>query len=414
MPNVATIFIDGEILPENYIWPEETATSLHRVRQQVQAAGEFDSIQLNIFSPGGYCLEGWAIVDYLLALGKPINTLAYGQCASFGTVLHTLGTVREVSQHCDYVIHRPWDFFIGNDIQIDEQNANLKKETLKLFEHYAVPTGKTVAELAALIQKEDLTLTPMETVTYGFSTAIYTPSASARASLTSLDDRKKKPSYLLTLKDRKPYQATNPVQTTPKTMAEKKQSITGWLKSIIAGAESAQAVLEGTETKNLDNQLKDGRVLVTDSIGDVPAIGDAATIDGAAAPNGDYELENGTVVSVADGKVSNVQEPAPIDPANPSASDNGQEQPVTAQAFAAMQKENEDLRSQIKALKDKQEKFEARMSSVLGQLKSQDPLMMANNQPADENDDDKPKTDREEVLKAHVAKYKPKKREVVK
>lgn len=400
MATTAQIYIDGEILPETYIWEGDQATSLYRVRQQIEAAGTFDRIRLNIFSPGGYCLEGWAIVDYLLSLGFPIDTLAYGQCASFGTVFHTMGEVREISQHCDYVLHRPWDFFMGNDLQNDDFNIMLKKETRKLFEHYATPTGNTIDELSALIQKDDLKLSPQETVDHGFSTAIFNPGPSASAKMKALNIRK--PTYLLSLKDRKPNpNAPKDSQTIyQKTMDEKK-------KSLWEAAKSALAFLSGTEVKALDVKLKDGRTLVTNSTGDTPVVGDTAQIDDKPAPDGDYILANDVTLTVKDGVITAVNDPnadSSASSADPSASveDKPEDLPTIV---AALRKENGELKAKQSTTETRMSQLETRMSAILGAMVSQEVPTQGNrivgtgSAKATLSDEDK---ERQEMLNKHL------------
>ncbi|WP_338876962.1 ATP-dependent Clp protease proteolytic subunit [Spirosoma sp. SC4-14] len=397
---VANIFIDGEIWPEEYIWEGDHATSLYRVRQQIEAAGTFARIKLNIFSPGGYCVEGWAIVDYLLSLGFPIDTLAYGQCASFGTVFHSMGETREISQHCDYVLHRPWDIFIGNDLQNEEFSAYLKKETAKLFTFYADHLGKTVDDLSALIQKEDLKLTPQETVAQGFSTGIWQPSAAASLKLSALDARKKKPTYHLSLKDKKRNpNAPTDLQSTQNNMAKMRQSL-------VSAANSVLAFLSGSEVKNLDNKLNDGRTLVTDSTGDTPVIGDKATIDGQPAPDGDYTLEDGTVVSVKDGAVSDVKAAGETDTSAEASVEVDEltvDQPDDTPAVKALRKAYRELSAQSKATSDKYDELERRVTPVLAAMSSKEPNMQANRQP--DGNRNPQLSEREQMLAEHVAKY---------
>lgn len=396
MPTVATIYIQGEILPENYIWPEYEATSLYRVRKQVEAAGEFDSIQLNIFTPGGYCLEGWAIVDYLISLGKPINTLAFGQCASFGTVLHTMGTVREITPHCDYVIHRPWDFFIGNDLQIDEANRALKKETVKLFEHYAIPTGNTVDELAALIQKEDLKLSPQESVDHRFSTAIFKVGASASARLNELDARKQKPSYLMNLKDRK----VNP--DAPNDFTPTKTAMSTIKDTLRSAAKAALAFLDGEGAKALNVPLKDGSTIVTNSTGDDPVVGDTVTLpDGSAAPDGEYTTDKDQILTVTDGVITAIN---PVD--DTVVDSTTTDATALAKQLSDLQTKYTELENRAKASDDKLEAFEKRVRPVLAAAISQDPNTQANHQPTDRGAQmTDEQADRAKMLEEHLAQF---------
>lgn len=396
MATIANVFIDGEILPENYIWPEEQATSLYRVRKQIEAAGSFDSIQLNIFSPGGYCLEGWAIYDYLLSLGKPINTLAYGQCASFGTVFHAMGKTREISPNCDYVIHRPWDFFMGNDLQNDEFAISLKKETDRLFSVYVPSTGLSLDELKALIREKDLTLSPQETVDKKFSTAIYQPSASARASFTNLKVRK--PTYLLNLKDRRVNpNAPKDYTSNQNTMAEKKKSLIEAARAFLASFGE-----DASGPKALDVPLKDGRKIVTNSTGDSPVIGDTATIDGTAAPDGNYETEAGQTLTVTNGVITAVEDAG--------SDDNASQDPAASSAdVVALKKENVDLKATVASQGQRLDDMERRMKAILGAMVSQDVPTQANRIPATGGKEKSPElVEREEMLAAHVAKFQPK------
>lgn len=401
------------------------ATSLYRVKQQIQAAGEFDQIQLTICSPGGYCREGWSIVDYLYGLGKPINTLAYGQCASFGTVIHAMGTVRETTKYCEWMYHRPWDYCAGNDLQVAKFNAGLAKETQKLFGFYAERFAKPIEEVSALIQEDDLFLDPQETVDNGFSTAIYLPGAMATQANTNLPGftapldpaKKQKPVYMMSLGDLKinpdapkeegPTGSQSNLKTN--TMAEKK-------KSLMAAAASIVAFFAGADPKALDNKLKDGRTLVTDSTGDTPVIGDDATIDGEAAPDGDYELEkDGVIVSVKDGKVSGVSDPDEEDDTETEGSadpvDTATDDVPDAATVAAILKENKELKAQVSAQDKKLTALESRVTAVFGKLTSQDPQTQANRQPKTPNTAQL--SDRDQVLTEHVAKYAYKPREEV-
>lgn len=397
MGKVANIIIEGEILPEAYIWPEYTATSLYRVRQQVAAAGEFDEINLSIlFCPGGYCFEGWNMVDYLISLGKPIKTLAMGQCASFGTVLHSLGDEREITPFCEYVVHRPWGGFIGNDLQGEEYITMLKKETAKMFSVYSQSTGQTLDYLSNLIQKEDLILLPSETVEHGFSTSIYQPTL-ANLSQPLLKANLSKPVFRLTLDGMNKYkdEPKELKQTPENTMSAKKTSMLSRI------AKTLKALADGTDLKALDNSLADGRILVTDSAGDAPAEGDTATIDGQPAPDGDYELTDGTIITVAGGVVTNITDPSgDSQQASTSTDGNGA---TDAETIAALRKENQEVKAKNEALETRMSEIERRLTSVLGQEHSKDAVIQANRQRT--NGKVEPITDREQMLADHVAKY---------
>jgi hypothetical protein len=79
--------------------------------------------------------------------------------------------------------------------------------------------------------------------------------------------------------------------------------------------------LVAVEKKNADFATADGVTLVIETAGAEPAVGDSVSIDGQPAPNKDYTLANGKMITVVDGKITEVKPPAekPADAPDPAA-----------------------------------------------------------------------------------------------
>lgn len=361
---VATIYIDGEILPDNYIWPDEIATSLMRVRKQVQAAGEFDSIKLMVFSPGGYCVEGWAIYDYLLSLGKPIETVAYGQCASIATVLFLLGEKRGISPNCEFMCHLPWGGAWGNRHEIQDYLDQLIAESDKLIAYYSERTGQPSDLLAANMVK-DWYMTPQETVTNSFATEIFQPGTGILARAGNRATRK--PVFLLNLKDKKEYK---PVQQPVANSTKQKKSMANVKTGLTSLFSGILAVLNGEEFRNLDVTTTDGTTLSIESTGDSIAVGDTVMINGATAPDGDYTLSDGRTITVAGGLITAITDLSAAEETQPEETQASAEQ--GEETITISKAEYDDLKAKITAMDTKYAKLQDKVTKVLGAMESQD------------------------------------------
>lgn len=362
---VATIYIDGEIYPENYIWPEETATSLIRVRRQIEAAGEFDSIKLMIFSPGGYCVEGWAIYDYLLSLGKPIETVAYGQCASIATVFFLMGQVRKISPNCEFMAHLPWGCAWGNQYEIQDYLDGLITESNKLIAFYNQQTGMSEEQLAQNMLK-DWYMSAQQAVDNGFATEIFQPGAGVLAHAGNRQNRK--PVFVMDLKDKKPYKLEVPASSQPLNQKQLMSNVKQGLSKLFAGI---QAALNGADFQNLDLTTADGTTLTIETAGDTIAVGDTVSVGGSPAADGDYTLTDGRTITVTGGVITAIME---------ASTDEATEEQASAddvETVTIPKSEYDQLTANVAAMSEKFEKLQNRVSTVLGTLESKDVTVTA-------------------------------------
>jgi ATP-dependent protease ClpP protease subunit len=148
--------------------------SLDSIRKQLNNAGEFDSVRVHIHSRGGSVSEGFAIHDYIKSLGKPVETIIEGLCASIATVIALAGETRLMTPNSEFFIHNPWTEAGGDAAKFLEVHEMLTENENKLADFYAAKTGQAADSLKQLMAVET-TLTPGKALELGFITAIAEP-----------------------------------------------------------------------------------------------------------------------------------------------------------------------------------------------------------------------------------------------
>jgi ATP-dependent Clp protease protease subunit len=98
-------------------------------------------IQMYINSPGGQVYSGLAIYDTMQMIPNPINTVAVGVTASFGTVLLAAGTKgqRYALPHATIHLHQPLGGAQGQATEIEIQAREilrLKGGLLEILSHH--------------------------------------------------------------------------------------------------------------------------------------------------------------------------------------------------------------------------------------------------------------------------------------
>ena len=235
------------------------------VIQQVAKLPEDTKIlQVNIKGPGGRVDVGDAIYDYLESLKKKytVNTVQVGDLGSISTKIWGVGQDRKRDPQFGFIIHNPWNNPGPGDSKYQAaqlESLLLAEEALRKF--YMKLTGLTSEALEPLMDVEtDLTAQQCIDLKFATSLTLIPVMASVKK-----DDKK------LSFDER---------------IAAVRAAITG--------------KKEKAEVKALDLPLADGRVLVSDAA-DMSALeGSMLTIDGAPAPVFEYQLADGSVVSVTE------------------------------------------------------------------------------------------------------------------
>ncbi len=125
-------------------------------------------IQMYINSPGGQVYAGLAIYDTMQMIPNPLNTVAVGVTASFGTVLLTGGTEgkRYALPHATIHMHQPLGGAQGQatDIEIQANEIlRLRKQINNILAHH---TGKDVDQVKEDTER-DYWLNAQEATDYG-------------------------------------------------------------------------------------------------------------------------------------------------------------------------------------------------------------------------------------------------------
>ena len=125
-------------------------------------------IQMYINSPGGQIYAGLAIYDTMHMISNPINTVAVGVTASFGTVLLTAGTPgqRFALPHATVHLHQPLGGAQGQatDIEIQANEIlRLRKQLNHILSHH---TGQPEEKVKDDTER-DYWLTAEDAVQYG-------------------------------------------------------------------------------------------------------------------------------------------------------------------------------------------------------------------------------------------------------
>jgi ATP-dependent Clp protease protease subunit len=134
-------------------------------------------IQMYINSPGGVIYAGLAIYDTMQMIANPINTVAVGVTASFGTVLLTAGTTgqRFALPHSTVHLHQPLGGAQGQATDIEIQANEILRLRDKLNKILAHHTGKSVEQIREDTER-DYWLTAEDAVAYGLVDKVLEPS----------------------------------------------------------------------------------------------------------------------------------------------------------------------------------------------------------------------------------------------
>ena len=134
-------------------------------------------IQMYINSPGGVIYAGLAIYDTMQMIANPINTVAVGVTASFGTVLLTAGTTgqRFALPHATVPLPQPLGGAQGQATDIEIQANEILRLRDKLNNILSHHTGQPVEKVKEDTER-DYWLTAKDAVEYGLVDKVLEPS----------------------------------------------------------------------------------------------------------------------------------------------------------------------------------------------------------------------------------------------
>jgi ATP-dependent Clp endopeptidase proteolytic subunit ClpP len=275
------IYIYGDIYNDQSEFAQKFGSvSVSQVAQQLNQANNANAkeIIVHIHSRGGDVNEGFAIHDLLVTSGFHITTIIEGLCASIASVIALAGADRKMTSNSEFFIHNPWgepdgmSGYTANDYA--KRAYEIKQAEDKLLDFYVLKTGGD-RELIAKMMEAETTLSATEAMEMKFITDIV-QTINAKAYLNSNQNIFHKMKEVSTIKN-----ALNRVLS----------FLDGKSNNIVA----------------LDLTLEDGTPIVVETTESEPKVGDAVTINGEPAPDGEHMLSDGTMIVVAGGKIAEMK-----------------------------------------------------------------------------------------------------------
>lgn len=244
--------------------------SLASVMNQVANIGDVDSYLVNINSGGGEVTEGYAIHNYLVSLGKPITTRGIGLVGSIATVIFLAGTKRELYTSTQFLIHNPWTYGEGDSATLLKRAEELKTIEDALINFYNTKTGSDKTTLSQLMNQDKMISSDIAHELKFCTSIIETVKAFAK------------------------YQT-------------KKENKMSKLKTMFDSIKAEFKRLNSAMNSTI--MTTDGDTLEVEMMGDSIAIGDMVMMNGEMV-SGTFTFEDGTMIVVADGLVTEVTMPS--------------------------------------------------------------------------------------------------------
>ena len=303
-----------------------------------------NAVDIRLHCRGGDCIEGWAIYDALRQSGKEISCTVEGECSSMATIILLAAPAarRHAYPNAHFCIHNPALGCMpeampdsGRLTAAEVERAadklatvagELRAQQQRMVDLYAERTGADPARLAALMER-DTYISAEEARDLGFISGILPP--------------------LTATKTRTIHNITSPKTNN----AMKKEFIkveSGKLNRLLAKA----GLRRLSRPVALAVTAADGTVLTIDRQEGEPQVGDSAH------PDGEFIMDDGTAIIVADGVITAIVPPAegPVPP--PPAPEEGEPAPVAVAEEEAPAEEGEPAEEDVPAPSDGDELLE--------------------------------------------------------
>lgn len=307
---------------------------------QEQLNKNADSVTVHINSNGGDVREGFAIHDFLASSGKKITTVIEGKCYSIATVIFLAGSDREMQENAELMIHNPWGMAEGDANEIEKYADWIRENEDRLANFYVQKTGQSLEDIRAMMA-ETTFMDAEKAIEKNFATKKVEPMKAVALinNNMKLDDNDKNWFESQFSKIEKLFKPK--AQEPPKSM-------------VVKVADGSEIFIE-TEDETLQ-----GKKVFKVSEGQPTE---------EAVENGDYTLEDGRVITVADGVITDVQEMA----------ENKEVDELKAR-IAELEAENETFKAkateheeELKAEKAKFEEVQASLVEMKNRVFGQDP-----------------------------------------
>lgn len=306
--NEGHIFIDGEINAQMYEY----------FKKQLEANLSASKITLHLSSPGGSVNLGYNIYHKLKNLSIPKECVIEGNCMSIATFISLACDKIIALNPSRYMIHLPSLGLEGTRADLENGARELEQIEQEMITAYQRKT-KLPADQLKIMMTNETYMSAGEARQYGFVDE-------ARNELKAV--------------------AKGKMNTEKKTIFNSfKESLDRFEAMLFGETQVPKAMSFQTDKGMLDIASEDGAIE-----------GKPATIGGQPAPDGEYKLEDGKMVTITGGMVASVIEGAPAPPPQESAEDKLKKMEAE---FAAVKAENEQLKSAAAAATTTQQQLAA-------------------------------------------------------
>ena len=148
-------------------------TTLSNLMQQAGEEKSYDTLVLEIASPGGSVAEGLDIMvwlDGLSSRGKKIVTVVTANAYSIASLIMLVAEIKLISRHGKVMVHNPMvpllEYVNANELQ--QYIDNLRSLENTMYELYEFFTGLKQEQIKMLMDNETY-LDPQQAVDYGFA-----------------------------------------------------------------------------------------------------------------------------------------------------------------------------------------------------------------------------------------------------
>lgn len=236
-----------------------------------------DDLDVRINSPGGYVMEGLAILNAVVRekkKGRKVTTHIDGLAASMGSVLAMAGDSIIMADNALMMIHNPWDCACGDANELRRAADKLDRIRDQIVGIYSGQTGLTADELVPMLDEETW-FTAAQALEQNFVTEIAGASTASASNVQPFGFRKAPDSPLITAMA---MSRNKPAPPAPQS----KDTIMDLYKTRAALVAAIAAYQKDGGTKEEINKIRASAVAL-DAMDALPAAGPLALIQGNPA-----------------------------------------------------------------------------------------------------------------------------------
>lgn len=138
------VFIYGEIT--KFAWEEYGEHSAQTFKNELDALGDVENINLYVNSPGGSVFEGITIHNMLKRHSAHVIAHVDALAASIASVIIMAADEIRMPSNSMLMIHNPWTFAIGNAAELRKQADDLDRIGVSAIQSYLAKAGDKLSE----------------------------------------------------------------------------------------------------------------------------------------------------------------------------------------------------------------------------------------------------------------------------